>query len=235
MDFADRVAVVTGGTGALGRSVVKDLLAAGARVAVSYIIEDEWQDRDSQVKVPSDQLWGVKVDLGQPSEVETFVRDVAKRWGRLDFLLAIAGGFAPGKSYETDAGTWEHMLSMNLASLVNSLRAAVPIMIRQNFGRIVTISSGAILRGGGAGIAAYAVSKGAVRQLSEILADELKSYDIHVHCLMPGTMDTPANRRSMPKADFSTWVKTEEVARVIHFLLSDGARAVRSVTLPVLG
>jgi NAD(P)-dependent dehydrogenase (short-subunit alcohol dehydrogenase family) len=108
-------------------------------------------------------------------------------------------------------------------------------MIRQNFGRVVTVSSGSILRGGGAGIAAYAVSKGAVRQLSEILADELKAYDIHVHCILPGTMDTEANRLAMPKADFSKWVKTDEVARVIHFLLSDNARPVRSVVVPVLG
>jgi NAD(P)-dependent dehydrogenase (short-subunit alcohol dehydrogenase family) len=108
-------------------------------------------------------------------------------------------------------------------------------MIRQNFGRIVTVSSGSILRGGGAGIAAYAVSKGAVRQLSEILADELKAYDIRVHCILPGTMDTEANRLAMPKADFSKWVKTGEVARLVHFLLSDDSRAVRSAVVPVLG
>jgi NAD(P)-dependent dehydrogenase (short-subunit alcohol dehydrogenase family) len=115
------------------------------------------------------------------------------------------------------------------------LRAVVPVMIRQNFGRIVTVSSGAILRGGGAGMAAYAVSKGAVRQLTEIVADELKGYDIRAHCILPGTMDTEANRRSMPKADFSKWVKTEDVACVIHWLLSDDTRAVRSVAVPVLG
>jgi len=173
--------------------------------------------------------------LTRPAEVEGFVREVAGRWGRIDFLLAIAGGFAGGKSYETDEGTWEHMLNLNLRSLVATLRAVIPIMIQQNFGRIVTVSSGAILRGGGAGMAAYAVSKGAVRQLSEILADELKRYDIHVHCVMPGTMDTEANRRAMPHADFSKWLKTEDVARVIHLLLSDDACAVRSVVVPVLG
>ena len=84
-------------------------------------------------------------------------------------------------------------------------------------------------------MAAYAIAKGAVRQLSEILAEEVKNYNIHVHCLMPGTMDTPANRQAMPNADFSKWVKTEDVARVIHFLLGDDARAVRSVTVPVTG
>ena len=127
------------------------------------------------------------------------------------------------------------MFNLNLRTVVLCLRTVVPLLIRQNFGRIVTVSSGAILRGGGAGIAAYAVSKGAVRQLTEILADELKGFNIRSHSIMPGTMDTEANRRSMPQADFSKWVKTEDVARVIHWLLSDEARAVRSVVVPVLG
>jgi NAD(P)-dependent dehydrogenase (short-subunit alcohol dehydrogenase family) len=73
------------------------------------------------------------------------------------------------------------------------------------------------------------------RAFSEILAEEVKAYDVHVHCLMPGTMDTAANRRSMPNADSSKWVKTEDLARVIRFLLSDDARAVRSVIVPVVG
>jgi NAD(P)-dependent dehydrogenase (short-subunit alcohol dehydrogenase family) len=175
------------------------------------------------------------VDLLQASEVERLVAGVLTKWQRIDYLVAVAGGFAAGKSFETDDKTWDHMLNLNLRSLIFCLRFIVPAMIRQNFGRIVTVSSGSILRSGGAGIAAYAVSKGAVRQLSEILADELRAYDIHVHCILPGTMDTEANRLAMPKADFSKWVKTEEVARLVHFLLSDNARAVRSVAVPALG
>jgi NAD(P)-dependent dehydrogenase (short-subunit alcohol dehydrogenase family) len=147
----------------------------------------------------------------------------------------VAGGFAAGKSYETDERTWDHMFNLNLRSVYLAVRAVVPQMVRQNFGRIVTVSSGAILRGGGAGIAAYAISKSAVLKLSEILADELKDYDIQVRCVLPGTMDTAANRAAMPKADFSKWVKTEDVARVIRTLLSDDLRAVRSVAVPVLG
>lgn len=235
MEFENRVALVTGGTGALGRDVALDLLACGARVAVTYRSADEWSALEQSAGESAERLWGLKVDLPHAAEVDSLAREVHSLWGRLDFLVAVAGGFAAGKSYEADDKTWDHMLNLNLRSLVNCLRAVVPVMIQQNFGRIVTISSGAILRGGGAGIAAYAVSKGAVQQLSEILADELKNYDIHVHCLMPGTMDTPANRKSMPKADFSKWVKTADVARVTHFLLSDDARAVRSVVVPVVG
>lgn len=235
MDFENRVAVVTGGTGVLGSAVVMDLLAGGARVAVTYRSEQEWKAIKHEAAGHAARLLGVQVDLTHAADVDSFAREVHSLWGRLDFLVTVAGGFAAGKSYETDENTWEHMLNLNLRSVVHCLRAVVPMMIGQNFGRIVTISSGAILRGGGAGIAAYAVSKGAVLQLSVILADELKSYDVHVHCVVPGTMDTAANRKSMPNADFSKWVKTEDVARVIHFLLSDNARAVRSVTVPVLG
>ncbi|MGA2632587.1 MAG: SDR family NAD(P)-dependent oxidoreductase [Terriglobia bacterium] len=235
MDLQNRVAIVTGGTGALGGSVVAELLNQGARVAVTYVVDEEWNRLVTGAGDAGGRLWGAKVDLTQPAEVAAFVGDVVARWSRADFLVAIAGGFAAGKSYETDDRTWDRMFALNFRSLVNCLRVVVPVMIERNFGRIVTISSGAIRRGGGAGIAAYAVSKGAVQQLSEILADELKDFDIHVHCLMPGTMDTPANRRSMPTADFSKWVKTEDVARVIRFLLSDEARAVRSLVVPVMG
>jgi NAD(P)-dependent dehydrogenase (short-subunit alcohol dehydrogenase family) len=235
VEFADRVAVVTGGTGALGSAVALDLLAAGARVAVPYRSEDAWAALESRAGERAERLWGAQVDLTEAQQVEGFVREVAARWERVDFLAAVAGGFAAGKSYETDPQVWEHMFNLNLRSLILSLRSVLPLMIRQNFGRIVTVSSGAILAGGGAGIAAYALSKGAVRQLSGILAEELKAYDIHVHCILPGTMDTEANRRAMPKADFSQWVRTGDVARVVHLLLGDDARAARSLEVPVLG
>ena len=235
MEFEHRVAIVTGGTGALGSSVALDLLRSGAQVVVTHRSDKEWAALEGRAGEHPGNLMGAKVDLLQAPEVERLVAAVLSKWQRIDHLVAVAGGFAAGKSFETDDKTWDHMLNLNLRSLIFCLRSIVPVMIRQNFGRIVTVSSGSILRGGGAGIAAYAVSKGAVRQLSEILADELKAYDIHVHCLLPGTMDTEANRLTMPKADFSKWVKTEDVARLIHFLLSDNARAARSVAVPAFG
>jgi NAD(P)-dependent dehydrogenase (short-subunit alcohol dehydrogenase family) len=235
VDFQNRVVIVTGGTGALGTSVTLDLLDSAARAVVTYRTDEEWMALERRAGEHHGKLVGAKVDLLQAADIERLVADILSKWKRIDFLVAVAGGFAAGKSYETDEKTWDHMFDLNLRSLVNCLRSVVPVMVRQNFGRIITVSSGAILRGGGAGMAAYAVAKGAVRQLSEILADEVKSYDIHVHCLLPGTLDTEANRRSMPQADFSKWVKTAEVAQVVHFLLSDEARAVRSVVVPVLG
>jgi NAD(P)-dependent dehydrogenase (short-subunit alcohol dehydrogenase family) len=235
MSFENRVALVTGGTGALGSTVVLDLISSGARVAAPYRSQEEFDNLKRQAGGRGENLIGMKADLTRGEDVERAVAPVVERWGKIDYLIAVAGGFAAGKSYETDERTWDHMFNLNLRSVYLAVRAVVPQMVRQNFGRIVTVSSGAILRGGGAGIAAYAISKSAVLKLSEILADELKDYDIQVRCVLPGTMDTAANRAAMPKADFSKWVKTEDVARVIRTLLSDDLRAVRSVAVPVLG
>lgn len=235
MDFKGRIAVITGGTGALGRAVTLDLLKSGATVSVPYHGAGSWESLQELAGEHSGRLAGAPVDLRSPEDAGRFVADVLDRHGRLDFLVCVAGGFSAGKSFEIDDPQWQQMLDLNLMSVVRMLQPVVPAMIRQNFGRIVTVSSGAILKGGGAGIAAYAVSKGAVRQLTEILAQELEEYDVHAHCVMPGTMDTEANRKAMPKADFSQWVQTEDVARVIHFLLSGESRAVRPVTVPVLG
>lgn len=235
MDFQGRVAIVTGGSGALGSTVALDLAANGARVAVPYTSADHWSAVESSAGAAADRLWGAEADFTKGIAVDQFLDAVVARWDRVDFLVCIAGGFAAGKVHETSEESWDRMFDMNLRTVYLAAHAAIPLMIRQNFGRIITISSGAILNGGGAGVAAYAVSKGAVRQLTEILASELKSYNIHAHCILPGTMDTVANRRDMPKADFSQWVSTEAVARVIRFLLSDDAQAVRSVAVPVLG
>ena len=235
MDFEGRVAIITGGAGSLGQAVATDLLASGARVAVPYVSEEHWTALQARAGASPDRLWGAQMDLAHAASVERLAAQVTELWGRIDFLLCLAGGFAPGKVHETSADGWDHMFDLNLRTVYLALHAVVPVMIKQNFGRIITTSSAAILAGGGAGIAAYGVAKAAVRHLTELLAEELKEYDIRAHCLMPGTMDTPANRLSMPAADFSEWVRMEDVVPIVHFLLSDAARAVRSVTVPVLG
>lgn len=235
MDFKDRVVIISGGTGALGRTVTLDLLSNGAKVAVPYLAEEEWEALQNMAGENTGRLAGRRVDLTKSDDVDRFAEGILERNKRLDFLVCLAGGFAAGKSFETDDRTWDHMLNLNLRSVARMLRPVIPAMVHQNFGRVVTVSSGTILKGGGAGVAAYAVSKGAVAQLTEILASELEKYDIRAHCVMPGTMDTEANRKAMPKADFSKWVKTEDVAAVIHFLLSERSHAVRSVAVPVLG
>jgi len=232
MDFQNRVAVVTGGTGALGSAVVLDLLEGGAHVAVAYVVDSEWKELSARAEPWRARLDGWRVDLTRPSEVEPWIKSVQSSRGGLDYLLAIAGGFAAGKVHETSESVWDLMMKLNLRAVVGVLRPVLPVMIQHNFGRIVTVGSGAILHQPGAGIAAYAVSKAAVRQLSEVLAEEVKDYDIRVYCLMPGTMDTEANRRAMPDADRSQWVSTGEVARVIHRLLLEEVQT--PVVVPIV-
>jgi len=232
MDFQGRIALVTGGTGALGSTIVLDLLASGAHVAASYTVETEWHHFVTRAREWKARLTGIPVDLTEADEVRIAVNNVLNAHKRIDFLLAIAGGFASGKIHETSEADWDRMMNFNLKTLFSVLRPVIPVMLKQNFGRIITVSSGAILSGPGAGIAAYAVSKAAVRHLSEILAEEVSGNNIRVHCLLPGTMDTEANRRAMPSADRSQWVKTEEVARRVHALLVDGADA--PLAIPIL-
>jgi len=233
VDFDNRVAVVTGGTGALGSAVALELLRGGALVTVTYSSGLEWRKLQARAGDLESKLDGVSVDLTRASDVALVVRDLEKRYGHIDFLLCIAGGFAAGKVHETDEATWDRMLNLNLRTLTSVLRCVVPLMIAKNFGRIVTVSSGAILEGGGVGMTAYAVSKWAVRHVSELLAGEVSAYDIRVFCLMPATMDTEANRRSMPEADFSQWVRTERVAQVVRDLLKDKGKN-SPVVVPVL-
>jgi NAD(P)-dependent dehydrogenase (short-subunit alcohol dehydrogenase family) len=232
MDFEGRVALVTGGTGALGSVVVRDLLAGGARVAATYTVETEWQHFSATAANSRTRLKGIPVDLTEADGVRSAVQSLQNDYGRIDFLLAIAGGFAPGKIHETSEAVWDRMLNLNLKTLFSILRPVIPVMMRQNFGRIMTVSSGAILSAPGAGVAAYAVSKAAVRHLSEVLAEEVKDYNSRVHCLMPGTLDTEANRRAMPNADFSQWISTAEVSRLVHGLLLDHADS--ALVVPVL-
>jgi len=233
VDFDNRIALITGGTGALGNTIALDLLRSGALVTVTYTSGLEWRKLQKRAADLEARLDGVSVDLTRAGDVALVIRDLENRYGHIDFLLCLAGGFAAGKVDETDEATWDRMLNLNLRTLTSVLRSLIPRMIAKNFGRIVTVSSGAILEGGGAGMTAYAVAKGAVRQLSELLAQEVKGHDIRVFCVMPGTMDTEANRRSMPAADFSGWVKTETVAGVIHDLLKDGGHRT-PVVVPVL-
>ncbi|HUI43592.1 MAG TPA: SDR family NAD(P)-dependent oxidoreductase [Terriglobia bacterium] len=232
MDFSNRVALVTGGAGALGSAITLDLAAGGARVAVAYNVDAEWHTLSARAGAAREQLQGLRVDLTDADAVEEAVRPLGQADGHIDYLLAIAGGFAAGKIHETSAAGWDRMVDLNLKTLFSVLRPVIPIMLRQNFGRIVTVSSGAILGGPGAGIAAYAVSKAGVRHLTEVLAEEVKGYNIRVHCLLPGTMDTEANRRAMPDADPKQWVSTREVAQLVHRLLVDGEGL--PLALPIL-
>jgi NAD(P)-dependent dehydrogenase (short-subunit alcohol dehydrogenase family) len=224
--------VVAGGTGALGASVSLAFLATGARVIVTYRKQEEF---DALAKQSGAGLSGVSIDVTDEAAVARFISETESKYGAIDALVIAVGGYAGGKQlWETDLATYEMMLSLNLRAAFVMARAILPGMIRQNRGAIVNVASKAGY-GHAAGAAAYAASKAGVMALFDSLAEEVKPYNINVNSIVPSIMDTPANRRAMPKADFNEWPKTDHIAKVVVYLCSDEACVIHGAAVPVYG
>jgi NAD(P)-dependent dehydrogenase (short-subunit alcohol dehydrogenase family) len=227
MDFSGKHVVVTGGTGALGTAVVASLLVAGATCTVPYVHEAEAQRfphrGDGKVKLIA------VADLADEAMVAK-VYDGRKLWASIH----IAGGFAAGKVAETGKTALMAQLDGNLVSCFLCCRAAVNAMAAG--GRIVNVAARPALEWrSGAGMAAYTVAKAGVAALTVALAEEVAKDNILVNAVAPSIMDTPANRKAMPKADFDAWPKVEEVAATILFLASPDNRVTRGAIVPVYG
>jgi NAD(P)-dependent dehydrogenase (short-subunit alcohol dehydrogenase family) len=163
------------------------------------------------------------------------VAQALERFGRIDVLANTVGGFRAGTPvHETSLEAWDFMLGLNARTALIISRAVVPVMLKQQQGKIIHVASRAALQGR-ARSAAYSVSKSAVLRLTESMAAELKREGIHVNCVLPGTIDTPQNRQDMPNADFSRWVTPEAIADVVLFLASEAARAIHGAAIPVYG
>ncbi len=178
---------------------------------------------------------GAAVDVTDAAAVEQLVASIVAKQRRLDILVNAVGGYAGGTNlWEVDPRTYDQMLQLNLKAGFVLARSIVPVMIRQNRGWIVNIASRAALDHG-AGGALYAASKAGALALFDSLAAEVKPYNINVNSVLPSIIDTAANRRAMPGADFSNWPKPEEIARVILFLCSEEARVIHGAAIPVYG
>jgi len=227
------VAIVTGGTGALGQAITATLLEAGATVAIPYAVPEERAALEG--RLASDlraRLLAIAADVTDEAAVGKFVQAVRDRHGRVDALVNAVGGFAGGDLVSTSRSEWERMMTLNLTSAVIACRAVLPGMIAAGSGRIVSIASRAVIPPQG-GFIAYTVSKAAVITLTQALAQEVRGHGITVNAVLPSTMDTPANRRAMPDADRSGWVSPADVAGVVAFLLSERAAAVTGAAVPV--
>jgi NAD(P)-dependent dehydrogenase (short-subunit alcohol dehydrogenase family) len=232
--LAGRVVIVTGSVGNLGQATARSLHGVGAKT----VLVDRSNDRLREsypdlVNSPDHLLAGG--DLTNPDSLQRMVQSACDRFGRIDALVNTVGGWRGGKPvHETDLADWDFLFGVNLRTTLLCCRAVIPQMLRQGYGKIINVASRDGLAGG-PGYSAYSASKSAVLRLTESMAAELKNSSINVNCIMPGTIDTPQNRKAMPNADFAKWVAPEAIADVILFLISDAARAISGAALPVYG
>ena len=227
MQFTQRTVMLTGAAGNLGRAVAAAFGAAGANLALLDLKRGSLQDGERQLVLETDLL--------DAQSVQAAVAKAAQRFGGIDVLCNIAGGFRMGPAvHETSDKDWNFLLDINARTMLNMTRAVVPLMLKAGGGKIVNIGAFAAQKGA-AQMGAYIASKSAVIRLTETMAAELREKNINVNCVLPTIIDTPENRASMPKADPKRWVAPADLAQVIVFLSSDAARAIHGAALPVTG
>lgn len=229
--LSDKVVMVTGGFGHLGRAVVGLLAERGARV----VALDQSSEPVGGVGGAAALFSGV--DLSDPVAAERACAEAVGRLGRLDGLVNVAGGFRWETVADGSLQTWDLLYAMNLKTALVATRAALPHLLaraEQGSARIVNVGAHAATRAG-LGMGAYAASKAGVARLTESLAEELKDRRVTVNAVLPSILDTPANRHDMPDADPSRWVQPRQLAAVIAFLLSEEAADVTGASIPVTG
>lgn len=231
MPEKQQVVVVTGAFGALGSAVARKFHGQGATLG---LIDRAPVPSTAAGSFPAPHVLAGGVDLTDEQATAAALRRVVDSAGGLDVLVNVAGGFRFQTVGEGDLATWELMFAMNLKTALVASRAALEHLRARGGGRIINVGAGAAARGH-KGMGPYTASKAAVERLSESLADELKDLNITVNTILPGTLDTPANRADMPQAETGRWVAPEAVADVIAFLASDQARAVTGAAIRVFG
>jgi NAD(P)-dependent dehydrogenase (short-subunit alcohol dehydrogenase family) len=233
--FEESVVLVAGGTGGLGHAVTLAFLQEGAQVVVTFRKQEEWDALKSRAGAQGAQFEGYHVDVTDEAAVRQMIERIVAQHGRLDVLVNTVGSYAGGVTlWELETKVFDQMLALNLRAGYALARAAVRVMIKQGRGAIVNVAAKAALDHA-AGAAAYAASKAAAVAMLDSLAADLKSTGVRVNSILPSIIDTEANRKAMPKADFRKWPKPEDIARVILFLSSDDARVIQGAAIPVYG
>src|SRR5580658_58122 len=224
--------VITGGLGALGSAVAETAAKRGGSVALldyAPTVPEGFAER-----LGANTLIVGGIDLTSLTAAETAMASVKSKFGRIDALINIAGGFQWETFADGKLDSWDRMYAMNLKTALNACKAALPYLLESGAGRIVNVGAQSALHAA-SGMGPYAASKSAVHRLTAALAGELKLKGVTVNAVLPSTIDTPANRRDMPKADFDRWVSPADLAAVILFLASDEAKAVTGTLIPVSG
>ncbi len=224
--MSERVVLITGAKGGLGSFITQRFLATGATVVgVSRSIAQE--------DFPLPNFVALTVDFTKAAAVHSAIGSIVDRYRRLDVLVHVLGGFAGGMSVaETDDTTWEEMRDLNLTSAFYVLRVAIPHLRKSGAGRIVAIGSLAAVEPH-AGLGAYVTFKSALVSLVRTVALENNDSGLTANVVLPGTMDTPANRKAMPRADFSRWLKPAEVADLVLWLADERAAHITGTAIPI--
>lgn len=235
INFTGKIVLVAGGTGGLGSAVSLAFLQQGATVAVTCRKDAELADLRTAAAASAAQLSGHSTDVTDESAAAALVAELIARHGRIDAVVNAIGGYAGGiKLWDLDTKTFDRMLQLNLRSGFVLARAVLPVLLRQGHGSIVNVAAKAAFDHG-AGAAAYSASKAAAVALFDSLAADTLGTGVRVNSILPSIIDTAANRRAMPGADFAAWPKPEDLANVILFLSSDAARVIHGASIPVYG
>lgn len=235
MSFTGQIVLVAGGTGGLGCAVSLAFLNEGAKVIVTYQFASELAELQRAARTNGTKLAGHFVDVTDDAAVQKLVEQILAENGRLDILVNTVGGYIGGRSlWKLETTEFDKMLTLNLRSGYALSRAVAPAMLKQGKGAIVNVAAKAAWDHA-AGAAAYAASKAAALALMDSLSADLKGTGVRVNSILPSIIDTAANRKAMPGADFAKWPKPEEIARVILFLCSDDASVIHGAAIPVYG
>lgn len=233
--FANKVVMVTGAIGRLGHVLAQAFQSSEAKLALVDRGEDRLRQAFPDLEGLPDYLLVNCADLMDEVAVEAAVAETMQHFGQIDVLVNTIGGYRAGKMlHETPIETWDYLLNLNGRSVFIACQKVIPHMLNRGSGKIINVAARPGIEGQ-AGMAAYSASKSAVIRLTESMAAELKDLGVNVNCVIPGTIDTPQNRGTMPNADYSTWVAPESLADVILFLSSEAARDVYGAALPVYG
>ena len=218
----------------MGEAVTRAFLDRGCAVAATY--RGEGDAAGLREVADGRALLPIRVDATNVNDMKSAVVAAQEAYGRVDYLVALVGGWAGGSPvWETSAEEWDRMVAVNLRSAYAACHAALPGMVERRYGRVVLVSSRAAVRPA-AGAAAYAAAKAGVVSLTETLAEEVRELgDITVNCVLPSVIDTPANRKAMPKADPARWVTPEQLASIMVWVTGEEAAPISGAASPVYG
>ena len=232
-DFSNKVVLITGGTGALGKTLTQRFISSGATTIVTYLKDENIETNKGQNTINAQFI---KADVTREEQVVRLISAIVERFGHIDILVNSVGGYLGGKSVtELEEHEWDLMMNLNLKSAFLISKHVIPVMKSSGpGGKIVHISSKTGLKAEGHD-SAYAPSKSGLIRLVESISQETKDLGINVNCILPSVIDTEANRRAMPKADFSKWVKTDDITNVVFFLCSQEAKVITGAAIPTYG